>query len=177
MRFLHQQTNKHRVRLCSCIMFTMALNKTDMICNLILGAIILSCAWGVSTVLHEVCHFIVAGLLGYETSIGAFTFTTGSVFVIGEMSAVDTALVAVAGSAGLVVAGGILVRCTDSTCLKMCGIVFLCRAWVDALPIGDMDGGLIAGSVGIVIAYAVVIIEVLLSGWIIYEEIDSDESV
>ena len=149
----------------------MTLSKTDKICNLILGAVLLTVSWGVSTMFHEVCHFIVAVLLGYEVSMGVYTITTGSVFVSGEMSAVDIAFVAVAGSAGLVVAGGLLVRMTDSACLKMCGIVFLCRAWVDAIPIGDMDGGLIACSAGYVVAYSVVIAEVLVCGGIILCEI------
>lgn len=154
----------------------MIVSKYDKISNIILGAIILTVAWGVSTVFHEVCHFLVAGLLGYEASIGAFALTTGSVFVNGEMCAVDVALIAVAGSVGLIVVGVLLVRFTSSY-LKMAGIVFLCRAWVDVIPIGDLDGGLIVGSVGAGIAYGVAIAEVLVCGGIILCEIQKIQKV
>ena len=143
---------------------------TKQLDNAFIGAIVLTTSWGISTVFHEVCHVFVAYLLGYDSYAGAFTLSTGSVFVVGDMSAFDIALVAVAGSVGVIVAGVLLVR-TGSSYLKMAGIVFLCRAWIDVIPISDLDGGLILGSAGFAVAYMVAIVELLVCGGVILCEV------
>ena len=143
---------------------------TTKLDNAFIGAIILSVAWGTSTVFHEVCHVFVAYLLGYESYIGAFTLSTGEMFVVGDMSALDTALVAVAGSVGIIVVGVLLVR-SGSAYVKMAGIVFLCRAWIDVLPIVGFDGWLIAGSAGYAVAYMVAVAELLVCGGVILCEV------
>ena len=138
----------------------------------ICGAICLLLGWGVATLIHECCHLAAAHSLGLEASLGALTLTTGSVFVYGDMTSTQTAIIALAGSLGLVIAGVLMVRLSGSPpVLKMIGIIFLCRAFVDAIPINDMDGALIAGSIGYLAAWALVIIEVLISGGIIFEEL------
>ena len=53
----------------------------------------------------------------------------------------------------------------------MAGIIFLCRAWVDALPICGMDGGLILVNAGYVNAYVIVIAEILICGGLILDAI------
>lgn len=138
--------------------------------NAFIGAIVLAVAWGISTVFHEVCHTLVAYFLGYESYVCELTLSTGSVRVVGDMSAFDIALVAVAGSVGIIVAGVLLVR-TGSAYLKMAGIVFLCRAWIDVLPITGLDGWFIAGSAGYAVAYIVAVVELLVCGGVILCEV------
>ena len=66
------------------------------------GAICLILGWGTATILHECGHLAVAGTLGLPASLGPLTLTTGSVFVAGEMTAIEIAMVAVAGSVTLI---------------------------------------------------------------------------
>lgn len=127
------------------------------------GAICLLVGWGASTLLHECGHLAVAGSLGLPASLGTLTLTTGSVFVHGDMTTIETALVAVAGSLGLIIIGWLLTA-TRSQHIRMVGIVFLCRAWIDALPLCDLDGAIMAESTGYVIAWVVVLAAVLICG-------------
>jgi hypothetical protein len=53
---------------------------------------------------------------------------------------------------------------SENKILHMVGVVFLCRAWIDALPICDLDGALIAGSAGYLLACGLVAAEVLACG-------------
>ena len=69
------------------------------------GAICLVVGWGAATLIHEGCHLVVARYLGLSASFGVCTFTTGSVFVHEGMTQLETALVAVAGSLGLIIIG------------------------------------------------------------------------
>lgn len=137
----------------------------------ICGAICLILGWGTSTILHECGHLAVAGTLGLPASLGTLTLTTGSVFVEGDMTATEIALVAVAGSITLIAIGLILTR-SRSRYVRMVGIVFLCRAWIDALPICALDGAKMAEGTGMVIAWAVVIATVLVCGGRILETIE-----
>lgn len=134
------------------------------------GAICLLVGWGAATILHECFHLATASALGLPASLGKITFTTGSVFVLGDMTNIETALVAVAGSIGLITVGWLLTR-ASSVYIRMIGVVFLCRAFIDAIPISTMDGALIAGSVGYLAAWSIVIIEVLISGGLILGEL------
>ena len=96
----------------------------------ICGAICLLLGWGVATLIHECCHLAAAHSLGLEASLGALTLTTGSVFVYGDMTSTQTAIIALAGSLGLVIAGVLMVRLSGSPpVLKMIGIIFLCRSY------------------------------------------------
>ena len=137
----------------------------------LIGAICLLVGWGSATVLHEMFHFLVAYLLGIEASFEYMTLSTGSVFVYGEMTPLETTFVAIAGSIGLVIVGVMLVEMTKWQCTKMIGVIFLCRAWVDTLPICGMDGGLVAGSAGYGVAVFIVIVEVLICGGGIFSEL------
>lgn len=135
--------------------------------NYILGGAILALAWGSSTFLHELFHIIVARSLGIPAEFGNLSISTGSMIAYGEMTSLETAVVAMAGSFGLIIVGAILVRCENNLFAKMAGIIFLCRAWVDALPIDGMDGGLILVNAGYANAYVIVIAEVLICGGLI----------
>lgn len=132
------------------------------------GAICLILGWGTATLLHECCHLAAARSLGLPASLGKLTFTTGSVFVSGDMTNIETSLVAVAGSLGLIIIGLILTR-ASSVYIRMIGVVFLCRAWIDALPLCDLDGAIMAEGAGWLIAWAVVVAEVLICGGRILE--------
>ena len=55
--------------------------------------------------------------------------------------------------------------------MRMIGIVFLCRAWVDMIPIYDFDGGILAGSAGHVIVMMIVIFELLVCEGVILDAI------
>ena len=139
-------------------------NKPKEIEKYLLGGAILALAWGSSTFLHELFHIIVARSLGINAEFGNLTISAGSIITYGEMTSLETTLVAMAGSFGLIIVGTILIRCENNLLAKMAGIIFLCRAWIDAIPICGTDGGLIAGSVGYVNAYVIVIAEVLICG-------------
>lgn len=138
----------------------------------ILGAICLLIGWGAATLLHEGCHLAVARSLGLTATLGACTFTTGSVFIHGDMTNIETALVAIAGSAGLILIGWILTR-ASSVYVKMMGIMFLSRAWIDTLPLFDLDGAIMAEGTGMVIAWAVVVVAVLVCGGRILDVLQS----
>jgi hypothetical protein len=64
------------------------------------GAVCLIFGWGSATLGHECFHLAVARSLGLTATLGEVTLTTGSVFVQGAMTSVETMLVAVAGSLG-----------------------------------------------------------------------------
>ena len=134
----------------------------------ICGAICLIVGWGAATLLHECCHLAAARSLGLPASLGKITFTTGSVFVSGDMTNIETALVAVAGSIGLITAGVMLVRLSSNPAARMVGIIFLSRAWIDALPLCDLDGAIMAEGTGWLIAWTVVIAEILICGGMIW---------
>ena len=139
--------------------------------NAITGAMCLIIGWSAGTLVHECCHLVGAYSFGLPTTLGTCTLTTGSVFVHGDMTAVQTAVIAVVGSLGLVIAGVLMVKLSDSSVVRMIGVVFLCRAWIDVLPISGMDGGLIAGSVGYAVALVIVVAEVVVCGSVMMEQI------
>lgn len=134
--------------------------------NAISSALCLTIGWGTATLLHELCHLMAARTLGLAATPGRCTFSTGSIFIHAQMTPLETTIVAIAGSLGLVLAGIMLTR-NHNRYVQMIGVIFLCRAWLDVLPITGLDGGLIAGSAGYLIAVLIVIIEVLLCGGVI----------
>jgi hypothetical protein len=140
------------------------MNSLKSLDNSLCGALCLIVGWGAATVLHEFFHAGMAYAFGLPVSLGEITLTTGSVFVHGDMTPFETVFVAAVGSVGLVVVGLMLVYMSENKILCMIGVVFLCRAWIDALPICDLDGALIAGSAGYLIACGLVAAEVLACG-------------
>jgi hypothetical protein len=137
------------------------------------GAICLLVGWGAATLLHECCHLAAARSLGLPASLGKITLTTGSVFVHGDMTNIETALVAVAGSIGLITAGVLLVRLSSNPAARMVGVIFLSRAWIDALPLFDLDGAIMEESTGWLIAWTVVIAEILICGGMIWYAVNN----
>nr|QNO48556.1 hypothetical protein JAJEHNPH_00015 [Methanosarcinales archaeon ANME-2c ERB4]QNO48937.1 hypothetical protein OEPDFBKK_00013 [Methanosarcinales archaeon ANME-2c ERB4] len=144
------------------------------------GAVCLIFGWGSATFGHECCHLLVARSLGLTATLGELTLTTGSVFVQGDMTSVETMLVAVAGSLGLIIIGLLLIHSFENKMIHMIGVVFLCRAWIDALPLFDLDGGIFMqsacssiGPAGLLVAWIFVILEVLVSGGAIAHAIKS----
>lgn len=142
--------------------------KSNPIDTTILGAVCLLVGWGAATLLHECCHLAAARSLGLPASLESCTFTTGSIFVHGDMTTIEIALVAVAGSFGLIIIGWLL-TCASSIYVRMIGIMFLSRAWIDTLPLFDLDGAIMAEGTGMVIAWAVVVAAVLVCGGRILE--------
>lgn len=138
-------------------------NIDDTIC----GALCLLIGWGCGTMIHELCHLMTARSLGIAATPGRCTIATGSIFVHGDMTQIETALVVVAGSLGLIIIGLMLLK-HRSRHLNMIGVVFLCRAWIDALPLFDMDGAIMAEGTGMLIAWVIVIAEVLVCGGAIW---------
>jgi len=132
------------------------------------GTICLIFGWGASTILHEYGHIAVASTLGLPASLEKITLTTGSVFVTGEMTATETALVAMAGSLVLIIIGLLLTR-ASSIYIRMIGIVFLCRAWIDALPLFDLDGAIMAEGTGMMFSWVFVVAELMVCGGRILE--------
>lgn len=137
----------------------------------LIGAICLIVGWGASTIIHECGHIAVARSLGLPASFGMLTLTTGSVFVSGDLTGTQTALIAVAGSLLLIIAGVLMVRLSRNPAVRLVGVVFLVRAWVDAIPSCDLDGGLIAGSAGYAIAMTILLVEILICGSVILNAI------
>ena len=144
------------------------------------GAVCLIFGWGSATLSHECFHLVVARSLGLTATLGTVTLTTGSVFVQGDMTSVETMLVAVAGSLGLIIVGLLLIHSFENKMIHMIGAVFLCRAWIDALPLCDLDGGIFVqsacsaiGTAGLLAAWIFVILEILVSGGAIAHVIKS----
>jgi len=135
----------------------------------LVGAITLLLGWGVGTLVHEGCHIAGAYAYGIPATLGACSLSKGVVIIEGCMSPAQTAFIALAGSLGLVIAGVLMVRLSVAPVMRMIGIIFLCRAWVDVLPVAGYDGGLIAGSVGFMIAAVIVSAEVLICGCVIMD--------
>jgi len=130
----------------------------------LLGAILLLLGWGIGTLVHEGCHILAARTVGVPATLGLCTLSTGSVILHGSMTDAQTAVIALAGSLGLVIAGVALARLSHNPALRMIGVVFLCRAWVDVIPLAGYDGGLFAASAGYGLAMLIVIAEVLVCG-------------
>jgi hypothetical protein len=139
----------------------------------LLGAICLLVGWGAATLLHECCHLAAARSLGLPASLEKLTLTTGSVIVPGDLTNTETALVAVAGSIGLIIIGVLLVRIPGRPVARMVGVMFLCRAWIDALPLFDLDGAIMAEGTGWLIAWIVVIAEILICGGMIWHTLNN----
>jgi len=133
------------------------------------GAICLLLGWGVGTLFHECCHLAAAYSLGIPATLGACSLSKGVVIIEGSMSPAQTAVIALAGSLGLVIAGVLMVRLSRVPAVRMIGVVFLCRAWVDVLPVAGYDGGLIAGSAGYAVAMMIVIAEIVVCGGVIMD--------
>lgn len=144
-------------------------NIDDTIC----GAICLLIGWGCGTLLHELCHLMTARSLGLVATPGRCTIATGHIVVHGDMTSIETALVAVAGSAGLILIGLLLIK-HSSRYLNMIGLVFLCRAFIDAIPLIGLDGAFIAGSAGAVIAWGILAAEILICGGAIFKVMSAD---
>ncbi len=130
----------------------------------IIGALCLIVGWGVGTLLHECCHLAGAYAFGVPATLEPCTLSTGSVILYGDLTATQTTVIALAGSLGLVIAGVLMVRLSSHPAVRMIGVVFLARAWIDALPICGMDGGMIAGSAGYGMAVLIVLAEILICG-------------
>lgn len=143
----------------------------------LLGAITLLMGWGVGTLFHEGCHLAGACACGVPAEIESLTISSGLVILYGDLTATQTIIIALAGSLGLVIAGVLLVWLSAAPVVRMIGVVFLCRAWVDVLPITGYDGGLIAGSAGYLIAVLILIVEVLVCGGVILNIINSKEVI
>jgi len=131
------------------------------------GALCLLLGWGTSTLVHELFHLMAARSLGLEATIERCTLSTGLTIINSPMTPTETTIVAIAGSIG-VIAAGILLTKNHNRYIRMIGIIFLCRAWIDALPICGRDGSMIAGSAGYMIAVSIVAVEVLICGGTIY---------
>ena len=143
----------------------------------IFGAIVLLLGWGLGTLVHEGGHLLAARALNLPATLGQCTLTTGSVFVHGSMTDAQTTIIALAGSLGLVIAGVLLVRLSRDPALRMIGVVFLCRAWADALPITGFDGGIIAGSAGYGLAVLIVVAEVVICGNVIMDVVQGTRTI
>ena len=146
-------------------------NVREEVVEVLCGAVCLICGWGSATLSHECFHLVVARSLGLTATLGKVTLTTGSVFVPGDMTSVETMLVSVAGSLGLIIVGLLLIYSSGNKMLHMIGVVFLCRAWIDALPLCNLDGGVFVqsaysaiGTAGLIAAWVFVILEILVSG-------------
>lgn len=142
-----------------------------------LGAICLILGWGAGTLLHECGHLAGAYAFGLPATLGQITLSTGSVIVQGDMTGTQTAVIAIAGSLCLMIAGVLMVRLSGNPMVRMIGIVFLCRAWVDMLPVGDVDGGILAGSAGYVIAMFIMTAELLICGGVILDAIPEEQKL
>ena len=140
----------------------------------LMGAVLLLIGWGVGTLLHECCHLIGAYACGIPATLGTCTLSTGYVICEGSMTSAQTAIIALAGSLGLVIAGVLMVWLSGIPEVRMIGIIFLARAWIDVLPLAGYDGGLIVGSAGYVIAGVIVIAEVLVCGSVILDAVSLD---
>ncbi len=134
------------------------------------GALCLTIGWGAATLLHELCHLITARSLGLEATAERCTLSTGGVLIHTPMTPIETATVAVAGSIGLVIIGILLTK-NHNSYIRLIGVIFLCRAWVDALPICGWDGGITAGAAGYELAVLFVIAEVLICGGVILDTV------
>lgn len=132
-----------------------------------MGAICLLVGFGGATLLHECCHIAVAASMGFPASLGPLTLSTGSVYIPGYIPPEQTAIIAVAGSLGLLLIGVPLALLTHSPYTRMIGVVVLCRAWIDALPLVSFDGALMAQGTGLVFAWGLAIVEILLCGGVI----------
>lgn len=141
----------------------------------VMGAVCLLVGWALGTLVHEGGHIVAARSLGHPVSLGEISLGTGSVFVHGAMTDTQTALVAVAGSVVLIGVGVALTRLSGSPATRMIGVVFLCRAWVDVLPIRDLDGAFVAQGAGWTVAWLVVVVEVLVCGGVIYSELKGSD--
>lgn len=64
----------------------------------LLGAICLILGWGIGTILHECGHLAGTYAFGLPATLGQITLTTGSVFVQGDLTGTQTAVMAIAGS-------------------------------------------------------------------------------
>lgn len=136
----------------------------DEIINMLVGGIVLVLSWILVSLVHEYFHSLTAMALGYEVSIKELAFNSGSMVVKGIMTDVDTSIVALSGFMGLTAFGLALIYLTDLQSVHMAGVIFLSRAWIDSMPLYDLDGALIAQSSTPYLAWILLLFEVLISG-------------
>jgi len=136
----------------------------DDLKEVFLGASVLIMSWALVTAIHELFHAITAMALGYEIALIDIQFTFGSLTVQGLMSPVDTVIVAMAGTVGLTAIGVVFIYVLRSRILNMVGVIFLARAWIDSLPLYNFDGAYVAQNSGLILAWMVAIMMVIVSG-------------
>jgi hypothetical protein len=121
-------------------------------------------AWGIATPTHEFGHLLAAWSLGFTATLETLGYNAGSVVVFGVMTPFETVAIATAGSTFLILTGAILIVLKIQTI----GIVFVLRSWIDMIPIGTKDGGIIADSSGLTVAIGLLLIEVVIVGLILW---------
>lgn len=136
----------------------------DEIINMLVGGIVLVLSWILVSLVHEYFHSLTAIVLGYDVSIKDLAFNSGSMVVKGTMTDIDTSIVALSGFMGLTAFGLALIYLTDLQSIHMAGIIFLSRAWIDSMPLYDLDGALLAQSSTPYLAWILLLFEVLISG-------------
>ena len=133
------------------------------------GGLILSVAWAFSTLFHEYFHAVAAMIaVGNRATSIEISLIEGSMVAYEAMSDIEAAIVAMMGTAGLIALGAIFIYRSTDRVMHMVGIVFLSRAWVDSLPLMNLDGGIVAAHAGLAFAWVIVAVEVIISGHAIY---------
>lgn len=130
----------------------------------LIGSIVLTLSWILVSLVHEFFHSLTAVLLGYQVSIKEIALNSGSIIVTGEMLPSHTALVAISGFMGLTTFGLALIYFSEHQSLHMAGVIFLSRAWIDSLPLYEMDGALLAQSSTPILAWTLLLFEIAVSG-------------
>ncbi len=136
----------------------------DELKEVFLGTSVLVISWILVTAVHECFHALTAMALGYEIALIDIQFTFGSLTVQGLMNPMDTVIVAIAGTVGLTAIGVVFIYVLRSRILNMVGVIFLARAWIDSLPLYNFDGAHVAQNSGLILAWMVAIMMVLISG-------------
>ncbi|NOR47755.1 MAG: hypothetical protein GQ533_06890 [Methanosarcinaceae archaeon] len=140
------------------------INIRNEIKHIITGSVVLVLSWTLVSLVHEFFHSLTAAMLGYQISFNEIALNSGSTIVTGEMLPSHTALVAISGFIGLTTFGLALIYLSEHQSLHMAGVIFLSRAWIDSLPLYEMDGALLAQSSTPILAWTLLLLEITVSG-------------
>lgn len=140
------------------------INIRNEINHIITGSVVLVLSWTLVSLVHEFFHSLTAAMLGYQISFNEIALNSGSMIVKGEMIPTHMALVAISGFIGLTTFGLALIYLSEYQTLHMAGVIFLSRAWIDSLPLYDMDGALFAQSTAPIFAWLLLLLEIAVSG-------------
>lgn len=128
----------------------------------IITPILIPIVFFVSTAIHEYSHIAVAHMLNIECELDYISMMCGRMTLYGHIASTDMAMIAAAGSIGIIIFASALMVLPDIFYSKVSAIIIFGRAWLDMRPIAGLDGGVLVESIGYNITIYILVVEIIV---------------